>query len=262
MDPAELLAPIAETDPAILAALAGVMLVGGFVKGAVGFALPMIAVSGIGSILEAQETVALLILPTFLSNVWQSMRQGLAAAGGTARRFWRLNLVLVLVIGLVAQAVPHLPSAALFAALGATVTAAAAIQLAGWRPRAPVAPGGRRALELGAGLIGGIMGGLAGVWGPAVVLFLVALGTEKTEQIRAQGLSFLLGSVVLVAAHLQSGILNAQTLPLSAALCLPVMAGMALGLKAQDRMAQATFRRITLVVLCLAGLNLLRRALF
>lgn len=261
MSPESFLAPFAGVDAAVLLGAAAVMLLAGFVKGAVGFALPMIAVSGIGSFLTAQETIAVLILPTLMTNIWQSLRQGIGEAGRTARRFWKLMLVMVVVIVAFAQVVPDIPSGALFVALGLLVTTAAAIQLAGWRPRIPAGDGPRLRAELLTGVVAGILGGLAAIWGPAIVLFLVALGVEKTLQVRAQGLSFMAGSLVLVAAHLESGILNAETLPLSAIVCIPAAIGMALGLGLQDRLEQATFRKITLVVLCLAGLNILRRGL-
>ena len=48
---------------------------------------------------------------------------------------------------------------------------------------------------------------------------------------------------------------------LSALMVLPAMAGMALGLMVQDRLDQARFRKATLIVLVIAGANLLRRAL-
>jgi len=52
-----------------------------------------------------------------------------------------------------------------------------------------------------------------------------------------------------------------ETLPFSLALSVPALLGMALGFAVQDRIDQALFRRATLIVLLLAGLNLLRRAL-
>ncbi|MEM8699269.1 MAG: TSUP family transporter, partial [Pseudomonadota bacterium] len=75
------------------------------------------------------------------------------------------------------------------------------------------------------------------------------------------GVCFFLGSVVLVGAHLTSGVINAATLPFSVAMVPAMALGMLLGLKAQDRLDQERFRRITLLVLCLAGLNLLRQGL-
>ena len=78
---------------------------------------------------------------------------------------------------------------------------------------------------------------------------------------RIQGVIYGLGALVLAVAHLQSGVLRAETLPLSALMVPPAFVGMWLGLKVSDRIDQATFRKATLIVLAVAGLNLLRRAL-
>ena len=56
--------------------------------------------------------------------------------------------------------------------------------------------------------------------------------------------------------------LNPVTLPASAWMVLPTMAAMFVGYRVHDRLDQERFRRLTLVVLVLTGLNLVRRALF
>ncbi|MCS5601023.1 MAG: sulfite exporter TauE/SafE family protein, partial [Paracoccus sp.] len=61
-------------------------------------------------------------------------------------------------------------------------------------------------------------------------------------------------------AHLASGVLNARTLPLSVLLVLPAFAGMLAGFALQDRLDVVQFRRWTLVLLVVTGLNLVRRA--
>ena len=57
-----------------------VTLVASVVKGAVGFALPIIMVSGLALFLPAPVALAMLILPTLSGNLWQALRQGRAAA--------------------------------------------------------------------------------------------------------------------------------------------------------------------------------------
>ena len=94
------------------------------------------------------------------------------------------------------------------------------------------------------------------------MLYLTALDTPKTEQVRVQGVIYGAGAVVLTLAHLRSGILTFETALFSAALCVPALIGMALGFAVQDRLDQDKFRRITLIVLVVAGLNLIRRAVF
>lgn len=248
-------------DPAVLLGAAAIMFLGGFVKGVVGFALPMVAVAGIGSFATAQQTLALLILPIFLSNLWQTLRQGFGPAVETGRRFWKMIAILAVLIALVAQIVPGLAPEVMFLALGSIVSLAAMLQLAGWRPVAPRGRGARLAVELATGVVAGICGGLSGVWGPPVVFFLVSLQLARTDMMRAQGLTYFVGACVLLGAHLGSGLANAETLPLSALMCVPAAVGMGVGLRLQDRLDPDRFRRAILVVLCLAGLNLLRRGL-
>ncbi len=235
------------------------VLLAGFVKGSVGFALPMITVSGVGALMSAEAAIAAIILPGLVTNAQQAFRGGAQAAVATARKYWRLNLVLLLLIGLFAQLLILLPDWLFFVILGSMVTVAGGLQLIGWRPRFP--PRLTHRVELGIGLLAAFFGGLAGVWGPPITLYLLARETPKVEQIRAQGIAFLIGSVVLLAAHMHSGLLNANTLPFSAWLVLPALTGMLLGFWVQDRLNQEVFRKATLLVLILAGLNLLRRGL-
>ena len=89
----------------------------------------------------------------------------------------------------------------------------------------------------------------------------MARDTPKQELMRVQGISFLIGSIVLLGAHLNSGVLNDITLPFSAMLVIPAVAGLIFGQKLQDRLEPAPLRRLILCVLVIAGLNLLRRGL-
>ena len=112
------------------------------------------------------------------------------------------------------------------------------------------------------GGMAGIMGGFSAVFGPPTVAYLISLETEKAEQVRVQGLMYSLGNVILFGAHLRSGVLNADTIPFSVLMLLPAFAGMWLGFRLQDRLNREQFLRATLVVLLIAGLNLVRRAFF
>ena len=237
-----------------------VMLFAGFTKGAVGFGLPMICISGIGSVLPAEIAIAALILPGLVTNIWQSLRDGLGPAWASLKQYWRLNLVLLISIYAFAQLVVIISETALFIILGVGITLFVSLQIIGWIPYIPK----RLATKIQApiGLVAGFFGGLSGVWGPPILLYLLSQNTPKTEMVRVQGISFLVGALVLTGAHLQSGLLDKVTTPLSAWMVLPAMLGMAIGFKVQDKLDQAKFRKITLIVLAFAGLNLLRRGLF
>lgn len=232
---------------------------GGFVKGAVGFALPMIMISGAGSLMSAEVAIASIILPALVTNIIQSIRQGLGKAWGTVRKYWRLHVTLLVMIAVFAQLVTVLSDVALFLILGSMVTVFGVIQLIGWRPGFPQER--KNIVEWFTGVVAGFFGGLAGIWGPPILLYLLARDTPKQELVRTQGTTFLIGSIVLVGAHLRSGVLNDVTIPFSAALVIPAVLGLMLGQMLQDRLDQAKFRRLTLWVLVIAGVNLLRRGL-
>jgi uncharacterized membrane protein YfcA len=235
------------------------MFLGGLTKGAVGFALPMVAIGVMGTVLTVETAVAFLIMPGLISNIWQILRTGVGAALATVRQFWLLNLCLGTALFLAAKLIVVIDDAVLFVILGSVVGVLALIQLLGWRPPAPT--GSRPAWQAGVGGFAGLLGGLTGLWGPPVLMYLIACQTPKAEQVRALGLVFLFGSAVLVVAHLRTGVLNEASLPASLLCVLPALAGMALGLLLQDRLDQAKFRKLTLVVLCIVGLNLLRRGI-
>ena len=251
---------MADIEAGIWVAAALIGLLAGFVKGAVGFAMPTIMISGLGSILPGELALAILILPTVASNLVQAARDGLAEAWASAKRFRRYIAVVLVSILLTAQLVAVMPQGLLILIIGALVTLFASLQLAGWR--LSVAPDRRGPTEWAVGALAGGMGGVSGVWGPPTVMYLSAIETPKRESVRIQGVIYGLGAITLLLAHIRSGVLDAETAPLSAAMLVPAGRGMLLGFRVQARLDQARFRRATLVVLILTGLNLIRRGLF
>ena len=241
------------------AAAMAIALFAGFVKGTVGFAMPLILISGLSSYLPAETALAGLILPTLITNFSQAFRQGWRAARDSFVQFWRMMVVTVLFIPVGAQLFDVLPQRAFLLVLGLPVAAYALALLAGMNLALKLEH--RTRAEIMVGVIGGIYGGLAGVWGPPVIVLLLSLGTEKTEQVRVQGVIFLIGAMALFGAHLGTGVLNPATLPFSAALVVPALLGMFAGYAVLDRIDQRRFRRFTQALLLLAALNLIRRAL-
>lgn len=245
--------------PAILAfALAG--FAAGFVKGTTGFAMPMVIISALGSVLPPEMALAALILPTLISNVWQAFRQGVIAALSSMRKHVVYLMVLLPGITIAAQFVRILPPQLMFLVIGAMVTLFACIQLAGWQPRLKNAR--KRVASAAIGTVAGILGGLSGMWGPPTVMYLTSLETPKNEQMRVQGVVYGLGAVALALAHVKSGVLAGDGLKLSIAMVPPALVGLWVGFMVLDRVDQQFFRRMTLCVLIVAGLNLIRRGLF
>ena len=243
---------------AFLAALA-ITLFAGFVKGAVGFAMPMILVSGFAVFLPQELALAGLILPTLVTNLSQAFRQGTGPALETTRTYRRFLIATVVFIAVSAPFADAIPRWLYLLMLGVPITAFAALQLMG-RSLA-IRLHHRERAEWGLGVIGGLYGGVSGIWGPPLLVFLLSTGADKLQMIRAQGVVFLLGAVMLLVAHLGTGLANVQSLGFSAALCVPALIGLFIGYRVQDRLDQARFRRWTQGLLVVTGLNMVRLAL-
>ena len=119
--------------------------------------------------------------------------------------------------------------------IGVPITIFAATQLMGYHLRLR-SPSARTEAIVAA--FAGFIGGFSGVWGPPTVAYLTALNTEKSEQMRVQGVIYGMGAVALTAAHVTSGVLRAETLPFSVAMVIPAVTGLLVGQALHDRIDQ------------------------
>lgn len=243
------------SDPMMIVAVFAIAMAAGIVKGVVGFGMPMILLSGLSGLISPEIALSALILPTLFTNGWQALRQGTAEALRSVRDYRRFLVTGGIVLVICAQAVPYVNKSILLTVLGIVIGGFAAMQLFGIQPKIKrPTPAG----EVAVGVFAGFVGGISAVWGPPTVLYLTAMNTGKKDQIRIQGVIYGLGGLALTVAHIASGILNTKTAPFSALLLLPALAGMVIGFAIQDRIEQRVFKNLTLIVLIVAGLNLVR----
>jgi uncharacterized membrane protein YfcA len=245
--------------PISLVAALFIAFAAGFVKGVVGFAMPLVLISGLTGFLSPELALAGLILPTLVTNIIQALRQGLGAAWVSVADFRVFLIAGGITLVIAAQFVRVIPEQALQLAIGIPVVFFAMLLLSGYQFQIPRKNAG---LEAAIGGFAGILGGLSGVWGPPTVSYLTALNTPKADQMRIQGVIYGGGAIALFGAHLGSGVLRSETIVFSALLVPPALLGMWFGGKVMDRFDQATFRKATLLVLLLAAFNLVRRGLF
>ncbi|MFK7938479.1 MAG: TSUP family transporter [Roseovarius sp.] len=242
----------------LLALLVG--FAAGLIKGVVGFGVPTVLMLGISSFASAEVALAALILPALLTNGWQALRQGPGAAWASVKQYRVFVAVLLAVLVCSAQLVPVIPESVLLLIVGVAVSVFVGSQIIGYEQRLPTQ--GAQKTQAGFGALAGFLGGVSGIWGPPTVAMLTAMRTDKTEAVRVQGVIYGLGAVALLVGHLSSGVLRSDTAPLSLVLISPALLGLWVGFQIHDRIDQSTFRKATLVLLLLAGLNLIRRGIF
>lgn len=236
-----------------------VTLIAGIVKGAIGFGVPLIIISGLSLFLDPLTAISGVVLPALISNLVQVARHPRANVRDAVEEHWRYILIVCVLILIVSQFVVLVPERVFYLILGVPVVTLSVIQLAGVRFAIP--PARRRVAEWGIGGLTGILGGFTGSWGPLTVLYLIALNTGKARQLLVQGVVYSTGAFCLLLGHIQSGVMNAATIPFSAFLLVPIYVGMRIGFRVEDRLNPDLFRKLTLILLVIAGANLVRRGL-
>lgn len=246
-------------DAITFAVITLAMVLGGAVKGVTGIGLPIVAMAFILHFVDPIVTLAILVLPILITNLWQAARSGNIMR--PLRRFWPMILTFLIFLFVGAQLVVALDTNVLFGVLGVCVVAFSASNL--FRPRPhPLTPATEKWAGPVAGALGGLLGGLSTIWGPPMMMLLMMLKLDKDEWVRTIGLVWFSGAVPLTIAYWQNGVLNADTAPLSAYACIPGMVGIRIGELVRDRIPQDTFRKVLLAALVIIGLNLIRRAVF
>jgi len=127
--------------------------------------------------------------------------------------------------------------------------------------RPPIVTGGGRAADAAVGLIGGVMGGMASLSGPAPAIWAQLRGFGKNEQ---RGVNQPFNMSVLFLALVSAGVAGFldRTFLIWAAITVPTtLIGARIGLALYGRINDVQFRYILLGLLCLSGLTLIATSL-
>ena len=240
----------------LLASLA--LMLGGFVKGAIGVGLPVVAIALLSNFLPVPLLLAIVVIPIVLTNLWQAIN-----AGNLRRplaRFWPMILCLLVLIWFSARLVVELDARILYALIGSSVLLF--VLSSYFRVEWNVSPSAERWAGPLAGSLGGFLGGMSAIWGPPMMIYFVMLRLPKEDYIQAVGLVWFIASIPLVIAYVRYGILTSDTVLLSMLACVPGFIGVAIGQALRKYVNQQAFTKLLLLFLFLVSLNLLRRAIF
>lgn len=228
----------------------------GFVQGVSGFALGLVAMVFWSGALPPQQIAPLIALGSIAGQAlalrtilpaFEVRRAGPMVAGGVLGVPFGLMLLPLIDAGLFRLSVGLL-----------LCVWCPAMLLARQLPR--VTRGGGLA-DGGAGFIGGMMGGIAGLNGPAPTLWCALRGWPPDTQ-RAVYQPFLI--IVHLAALLGyglTGLLTADVWRLAAWIIPFMLVPSLLGIRLYARLSAATFRRVILGLLALTGVGLVLQSL-
>lgn len=235
----------------------GTFLLAGSIKGVVGLGLPTVSLALLSTLLGHKEAMALILVPSLLTNAWQGLAGGYLAM--LTKRLWGLLLAsaigTVLATAFLARADPLV----LTGLFGIVLTLYAGYSLLTPQIRPP-----KRAWE---GWLSPLMGGLGGIatgyLGSFIIpglLYLQALGLPRDQLVQALGMSFLVLTLALGAGMAQHALLTSDLIVLSASALVPAVIGMNLGQRIRHRLPEARFRQVLFAALLALGLYSMLRA--
>jgi uncharacterized membrane protein YfcA len=235
----------------------GAFLLAGAVKGVIGLGLPAVSLGTLTVAFDLPTAMALTLVPSFVTNLWQSV------VGGNARiilgRLWPFLLMSTVTVWIGVLALARLNPTLPTGLLGAVLITYSAVNLGGVRLSIP----GKHEAWAGP-LIGSTNGVLTGMTGSSVVpgvMFLQAIGLPRDVLIQAMGMLFTASTVALATALQRSNLLNLEQAIVSAGAVVPAIVGMAGGRALRMRLSERRFKAVFFIALLLLGAHIVANAL-
>jgi uncharacterized membrane protein YfcA len=235
----------------VVALAAGVQAVSGF-----GFALLAVPILAIA--VDLRHAVVVVTIVATVSTAVQWWESRAVPVGPLARRLL-VSSVVGLPLGL--WALVALDARMMKALLGISVLSGVA--MLAWRGTAAAVKGvaERHRWDLAAGVASGVLATATSTNGPPLVFLLRVRGADPASFRAVLNRVFTVTGVASLALFAAVGVVRATDL-VAAVLAVPVMlAAVWLGIRARPLVAEATFRRLTLVLLALSGASALVSAL-
>jgi hypothetical protein len=232
-------------------------LLAGTVKGVIGLGLPTLSLGLLAATLDLTTAMALLIVPSFVTNLWQ------AIAGGKARellrRLWPFLLMATITVWLGAVALTRLELALLSILLGGLLVSYALLSMAGFR----LSISSQREPWAGPvfGTVNGILTGMTGSFAVPGVMYLQSIGLPRDMLVQAMGILFTVSTAALAFALHTNKLLTPELGLVSAMAVVPAAVGMVAGQRIRRKLPEARFRQIFFIGIFALGVYIILKTL-
>ncbi len=243
------------TDLSELVLLFCLFCLAGFVKGLVGIGIPPILLAALTFVYDPRYTVSLIMIPIVASNARQAVRGGDVAAI-LRKHLWFLPIS-SLTIAASAFFASDIPTSTLLILIGFAMALFALTSLVDRIP--PISSRWIRPVQVLSALASGLLGGISGIWGPPMLVYLCSLKLPATEFIQTIGVFFFILSLSMGIGLIFSGDLTIEVAVQSLFLTIPVFLGMRPGERLRESLGDARFQRWFLFAFLILGLNLIRK---
>jgi uncharacterized membrane protein YfcA len=237
---------------AVIAAIVMMLVIAGMTKGLIGIGMPIVAVPLLNLVVDLPVTVAILSIPLIISNVPQALQGD--RIGVVTRRLFPLFCGLVFGVGIGVYLLASVRVDLLKPIVGVILIAVVSLMLLS--PRLVVRPKQEKYLGPLAGLIGGILGGLAALAGPFVFVYILALGLTKDRFVQYSSLYLVVASTLLTILLGGTGALGWKDALASTLAVVPILVGMRIGAGLRTLVSPPVFRTLILAVVMVSGLQM------
>jgi len=244
-------------DLSSIVMIGAIFLLAGTVKGVIGLGLPTLSLGLLTATLDLTTAMALLIVPSFITNLWQ------AIAGGNARelllRLWPFLLMATITVWPGATALARLELALLSILLGGLLMSYALLGIGGFH----LSITSRSEAWAGPvfGTVNGILTGMTGSFAVPGVMYLQSIGLPRDMLVQAMGILFTASTVALAFALHTNKLLTPELSLLSAMAVVPAAVGMVAGQRIRRKLPEARFRRIFFIGILLLGVYIILQTL-
>jgi uncharacterized membrane protein YfcA len=232
-------------DTVVLILVFSTFLLAGMIKGVIGLGLPTVSLAILTVVIGLPQAMALLLVPSLLTNVWQALVGGNATT--ILKRIWPFILMASATVWIGAIALTTIDLSALSALLGLLLITYAIVNLSGVR----LLISARHEFWAGSalGTVNGILTGMTGSFVVPGVMFLQAIGLPRDTLVQAMGLLFTASTIALAVSLFHNDLLSLRLGGLSLVAVVPAIAGMAAGRKIRKRLSEDLFRKVFFISL-------------
>lgn len=228
---------------------------GGIVKGVTGMGLPLIAITVLATFLGVPHAIAMLTVPTLVTNAWQLWSYRRSWQGGQMPFLVPMLVFGAIGIGLGTWLLVKIDETLLKLGLAAMLLGYVALRLS--TPHFRIGTRLGVLLSTPVGFAAGVLQGATGISAPIGVTFIHAMRFERAAHVFAVSAMFLVFAAAQVPALTVAGILTPARWLESTYALLPVALFMPVGTWIGRRVNHATFDRAILALLTVTALKLI-----
>lgn len=232
----------------VLAILA-TFFVAGVVKGVIGLGLPSISLALLTVVINLPTSMALLIMPSLVTNIWQAIRGGKFLK--ILKRLWLLFLTSTLTVWTGSKALTIVDLTLLSALLGSLLMSYAIVSLYGLRFNIK----SRNEWWVGSltGSVNGILTGMTGSFVVPGVFYLQSIRQEKDELIQSMGILFTTSTLALFFSLQNNEYLTSKLIVWSTISIVPSIIGVLIGQQIREWLSEKTFKNVFFFSLLFIG---------